>query len=270
MRMKARVLFALGIAVACFATVTPAAMAQGTPPGINPTHYWTYQLGGAFSNPQPIAVQDQFLTNYVPNTTDHLERLVNWVEKTDPTGVVSAVPDTFLHYTWWNLQGKYQVNKFVQVTNQFGSYPVNVYNLEFLLAPAYKNYQDPVHPFPVANHYLCYRANGFPSPNMPYGLQDEWRQDVQIPGPMEFLCVPCWKQHNGIVYPPVETETHLALYPIQPSSEFFVPYLTDQFFRGPQDVHQKPTEYLLVPSTKKEIITDTKPSSWGKIKLLYR
>ena len=27
---------------------------------------------------------------------------------------------------------------------------------------------------------------------------------------------------------------------------------------------------LLVPSTKEEIVTDTKKSSWGKIKLLYR
>ena len=247
----------------------PRAHAQGNPPGVNPTHFWTYQLRQPFNHPQPIAVQDQFFPTAVPVTVDNLTRLANWVIKTDPTtGFTSSPLDTFVHYTWWNVVDKLPVNKNVLVTNQFGSYPVTVSNLEFLLTPAYKNYQATV-PFPTANHYLCYRAAGFPSPNRPFYLQDEWRQDSQVPGPLEFLCVPCLKQHNGQTYPIVDPATHLALYPITPQSELFYPFISDQFVAGPQFVQQLPVEYLMVPSLK-QIVTDAKHRTWGQLKMLYR
>jgi hypothetical protein len=246
-----------------------SAQAQGNPPGVNPTHYWTYQLHQPFIQPQPIAVQDQFFPAPVPVTVDHLDRLANWVIKTDPTTGFASLPvDTALHYTWWNIIEKLPVNQVVGVTNQFGSYPVTVSNVEFLLTPAYKNHQSSV-PFPTANHYLCYRANGFPSPNRPFVLQDEWRQDQQLPGALEFLCVPCVKQHNGVTYPILDPVTHLALYRITPQSDLFPPLISDQFFFGNQLVQQVPPEFLLVPSLK-QVVTDTKRHSWGQLKMLYR
>jgi len=245
--------------------VAVAAHAQsGTnPPGVNPTHYWTYQLLQPFPQPTPLLVHDQFLVNDTPIDVDALLRLVNWVHKNG-----SPVPDTLIHYTWWNIPAKLPVGAPVIVTNQFGQYPVQVLNLEFMLVPAWKNQPQPIQP--NANHYLCYRAQGFPPPTFPLQLTDEWRADVQIAGPMEFLCVPCWKTHNGAVYPPPDPVTHLAVYPIQPTSDVFYPFVMDQLAAGPRFVQQKPLEYLMVPSLKQEISTPTKTETWGRIKMLYR
>jgi hypothetical protein len=255
----------------CLLFVAPLmAGAQGNPPGVNPTHYWTYQNLQPIRIPQDIRIQDQFFPGGQPMTVDSLNRLLNWVYKTDlATGFTSAPLDTFLHYTWWNVIQKFPVQRTALVTNQFGSYPVQVLNVEFLLTPALKN-QPAIGQPPPANHYLCYRAVGFPSPNRPFLLHDEWRQDTQIPGPLEFLCTPCLKEHQGRIFPPVDTLTHLAVYRIVPQSEPFYPIVTDQFFTGPIYVQQRPIEYLFVPSTKQVIITDTKKQSWGRLKTLYR
>lgn len=269
MHLKAKTLFASVLCTIMLLVSHPGARAQGNPPGVDPTHYWTYRLLQPFPYPQPIAVRDQFFPAYVPNQTDTLQRLLNWVIKTDlATGFNSVPTDTFLHYTWWNLKDKLPVNEFVTVTNQFGSYPVQVHQLDFLLAPAWKNYNSPVPPH--GSHYLCYRADGFPPPTRAFAFHDEWRFDQLPIGPLEFLCVPCWKQHQGQVFEPLDTLTHLAVYRIPPISDTFYPLLSDQFFNGPHLVRQTPPEYLFVPSTKKLIVTDTKKSSWGRLKTLYR
>jgi hypothetical protein len=242
--------------------LSAAAGAQVLP--FDPTHYWTYHNLEPVIQPQPIFVQDQFFRNGIPVTVDQLDRLLNWVHKNN-----SPVPDTLLHYTWWNILEKLPVNRRVIVTNQFGSHIVQVLNLEFLLAPATKN--DPTGGnVPLANHYLCYRASGFPSPPAAYDLRDEWRVDIQQPQDMEFLCTPCLKEHNGHVFAPVDTVTHLAAYPITPVSENFVPFVVDQFIARQLFVTQMPNEYLFVPSEKVELPTDTKRSTWSKIKSLYR
>ena len=265
MSVKARTLLSLVLVPACLVLTRLNAGAQSDPTGVDSTHYWTYHLIDPVYYPQPIEAKDQFLTNYVPLQTDSLTRLVNWVIKNN-----STVRDTFLHYTWWNLQPKLPVNQFVKVTNQFGSANVNVYQLEFLLTPAWKNYQSPIPGGPTANHYLCYRANGFPPPTQPYSLRDEWRNDYQPIGPLEFLCVPCWKEHLAQVYAPVDTVTHLALYRIIPYSDVFYPFIQDQFVHAQRPVQQYPFEYLMVPSLKSPIPTDTRKSTWGKLKAIYR
>jgi len=233
------------------------ASAAGAGPAVpfDPTHYWTYTNLEPFVLPQPIFVQDQFFRNGIPVTVDSLSRLLNWVHKNN-----SAVPDSFLHYSWWNIHEKLPVNRRVIVTNQFGSHIVQVLNLEFLLAPATKN-QPATGVIPNASHYLCYRAIGFPAPPAAYDLQDEWKVDTQQPQDMEFLCAPCLKEHNGRVFPPVDTLTHLAVYPIQPQSENFVPFVTDQFLARQLFVTQLPPEFLFVPSEKTELPTDVKRST---------
>src|SRR5882672_10481814 len=171
----------------------------GTP--FNPTHYWTYHNLQPAENPQPIFVKDQFFKQGVAVTVDSLERLLNWVHKNN-----SPVLDTLIHYTWWNIIEKLPVNKNVIVTNQFGSFPVQVLNLEFLLVPAFKNQSaGGIPPATIANHYLCYRATGFPGPPQGYDLQDEWKVDFQFPKEMEFLCNPCLKQHQGQTFPVIDT-----------------------------------------------------------------
>jgi hypothetical protein len=235
------------------------------PPGVDHTHYWSYHMLQPFFMPNPVGASDQFFPNFVPVYLDSLDRLVNWVHKNN-----SAVQDTFIHYTWWDIENKAALNPATTVilTNQFGQYPANIHNVDFMLVPAWKNYQRP--DFPHANHYLCYKADGPPPPPQSYFLQDEWRQDVQVPGPLQFLCVPCWKNHNGAIFPPVDTLTHLAVYPIHPISELFYPFITDQFHSAPSPVQQHPEEYLFVPTLKQLIVTPTRKGSWGELKTHYR
>jgi len=237
--------------------------AQIDPPGVNRTHYWSYRILDPIGNPQGVGLSDQFFRSPVPNAVDSLLRLINWVYKDN-----SVVQDTFVHYTWWNLAAKHPANRLTKVTNQFGSYDVQVLNMEFLLTPAWKNYQQPT--LPLANHYLCYKAIGPPPPPIPHLLQDEWRYDYQYVDQLEYLCTPCQKIHGGQVYPPVDTLTHLAVYRIYPHSDVFRPLLVDQFLFGPHYVQQSSPEYLFVPSVKYEINTPTKSSTWGKLKTLYR
>jgi hypothetical protein len=210
-----------------------------------------------------VQARDQFFLGFVPLHLDSLERLVNWVQKNG-----SPVRDSLIHYTWWNITNKLPNFSSAILTNQFGHGPINVYDLDFMLVPAWKNQPQPVGP--LANHYLCYRAQGPPPPPTPYQLSDEWRYDYQNVGPLQFLCVPCWKEHGGAIYPPVDTLTHLALYPIVPQSDYFLPFVQDQFFQGVVPVQQRPVEYLLVPSLKQLIPTPTTNPTWGKLKTLYR
>ena len=265
MSVKAKTLLSFVLVAACLVLARSNVYAQSDPAGVDSTHYWTYHLIDPVFFPQPIRVMDQFIPNLIPNQTDSLTRLVNWVYKNN-----STVRDTFLHYTWWNLLNKVPVNRFVRVVNQFGAYDVNVLQLDFLLTPAWKNFQSPIPGGPAANHYLCYRANGFPSPPQSFFFHDEWRQENLPVGPMRYLCVPCWKEHNGQMFTPPDTVTHLALYPIQPNSDVFVPKVQDQFLTVLRPVQQFQTEYLMVPSLKNPPPTEIKKSSWGKLKTLYR
>jgi hypothetical protein len=259
-------LFLLASALAISCVIAPRAHAQGgiDPPGVNPTHYWSYKLLQPVLHPNSVLASDQFFPALIPVDLDSLDRLVNWVQKNG-----SHVPDTLIHYTWWNIRNKLPLaNTSVILTNQFGQYPANVLNLDFMLVPAWKNQPQPVPP--NANHYLCYRAVGPPPQPFSYDLVDEWRQDVQVPGPLQFLCVPCMKIHGGQVFPVLDSLTHLAVYPIVPFSDVFYPFIKDQFFQGPVPVQQKPTEYLFVPTIKQLIVTPTKKSTWGEIKTRYR
>ena len=240
------------------------ALSQYAPPGVNPTHFWTYKLQTLIQIPRPVFAADQFYPNGVPLTVDRLDRLVNWVSKNGSP----IVPDTLLHYTWWNVQPKLPTPRVVRVINQFGDYIVNVQNLEFMLVPAWKNQPQPTQP--VANHYLCYRATGFPPPPFGVSLIDEWREDNQHPQELEYLCNPCRKEHAGSIYPVVDTKTHLALFRLPVLSDLFTPFIQDQFFMGTVPVRQSPYEYLLVPSNKFDIATPARTGSWGRMKTIYR
>jgi hypothetical protein len=262
MRKWARLLFYCVTAVASLLLVAPAGYGQTGVP--DTTHFWTYRLTQPVYLPVGIQVRDQFFPSYFPTQVDSLVRLVNWVRKNG-----SAVKDTFNHYLWWNIPDKRPMDTTVAVHNQFGSSAVHVSRLEFLLSPAFKNVNPqppPVAPF--INHYLCYRAQG-PGPNMSFSLLDEWRQDNQFVYDLEYLCNPCWKMH-GQEYAPVDTTNHLALYRIFPTSDQFLPFVRDQFGSGTIQVRQSGVEYLLVPSLKTQVVTDTKRETWGKIKVRYR
>ncbi len=259
-RMATRTLLAF---LAALGLTAAGATAQHAPPGVDPTHYWTYHILDNMPYTSPIAVQDQFHLTPLPLTVVMRQRLLNWVMKNE-----SPVLDTLLHYTWWDVAEKPPVFRDAIVTNQFGQHVVRLLNVEFLLVPALKNNPSPEPP--PANHYLCYRAEGFPGPGTMYLFRDEWRTDQSQPLAIEFLCTPCIKQHAGRTFVPPDPLTHLAVYPLDVGSELFAPHLADQFLAHPQLAQQFPLEYLFVPSLKQELPTSTKRDTWSRLKQLYR
>lgn len=219
--------------------------AEGVPP-INPTHYWTYHVLGAPPQPTPISVRDQFHADLMPVTVDSLVYLFNWVHKDG-----SAVLDTMVHFTGWNIVEKPPLQKTALISNQFGSGRVYLSHMAFLMAPAWKNTDLPG--TPSASHYVCYRASGFlPRPVM-HSIVDEWRADQQIPDSLVYFCAPCQKLHNTNLFFPTDTVTHLALYRVHPESPLFTPILKDQFVARTFGVQQLGDELLAVPSTKTDV-----------------
>jgi hypothetical protein len=241
---------------------------------IDTTHYWTWTVGPRIPNqtPGPVQVRDQFLPG-VPIQVDTLSRLLNPVFKFHE-GRVHGVRNPELHYTWWDVRPPYRPNQTVVYYDQF--YPqgavVNVDTLAFLLTPASKRLQQPVPPPPQGeNHYLCYRIFG-PSPNVPVGLQDQFRTGTVDVQRAEYLCAPCEKQHGPVIYPPRDS-THLIFYWVQNPHPVRDVFLNDQFlvnFTPPVPVFQTPFEYLVVPARKTHISTPTKRSTWGRMKSLHR
>jgi len=253
-----------GLLLAGALSLASVAVAQPNPPGVNPTHYWTYQPSyGGHPELHTIQARDQFFTGFTPIILDTLLRFINPVHKDG-----SPILDPELHYTWWSIANELPNFASAILTNQFGQHPVNVHDLQFMLVPARKDNAAPGSP--PANHYLCYRATGGAPFNGLRTLVDQWRTDEQQVGELEYLCAPCWKEHNGTVFPAVDEVTHLAMYRIAPYSPRFFPFIQDQFFSGTCDVQQYPIEYLLVPSLKQLIPTNVTPSTWGRVKSIYR
>src|SRR5262245_1597081 len=191
MKLKATLLIGCLVALGLLGARTPVYAQAGA--GIDSTHFWTYRILNPYVQPNDVQASDQFFMFPITITPYREQRLLNWVFKNN-----STVRDTFVHYTWWDIQQQIPVNRNVIVDNQFGRYEVGVDHLEFMLVPTRKN--TGLNPL-QANHYLCYKAHGFPPPGLPYDMQDEWHHDVVHPGPIEYLCAPCFKYHNGNTFP---------------------------------------------------------------------
>jgi hypothetical protein len=270
--MKATLCFLTAAALCLF--LGPAAHAQG-PMVPDSTHYWTWSLVDPIFIPDQPEARDQFIQQYRILFNLRLHRLLNPVTKYHASGVATPIRDSTLHYTWYEVQPPFPANQTVEIHDQFypNGFTTRVDTLGFMLVPARKDtLQPPQQPTPppgAANHYLCWRIEA-PSPNTYVGLEDQFRRDPQVfVYEAEWLCNPCWKRHLGVEYPPRD-ETHLILYRIVDPYQNKFPYLHDQFVNGRFLVHQTEREYLLVPATKKEVITPTQQSSWGRLKALYR
>lgn len=255
-------LFLGRLALVAMLAVLPATAGAQSPGTIDSTHFWSYTILDPAAGPFPVLVRDQFFPAEVSLRVERSVKLLNWVHKNQ-----SPVRDTLNHLVWWEVFPKLPAPRLVEIENQFGRHIVGVEALDFMLVPAYKNQPSPVPPY--LNHYLCYRAQG-PGPNMAFVLRDEWRGDVLPVLDLQWVCNPCLKVHGGQVFPPVDPETHLAVYRVHPQSERFSPPVFDQFRSRPYLVEQLGDEWLFVPSVKREGPTASPPSTWGRLKTLYR
>lgn len=236
--------------LACLGICATAVILTGTPSHGQPTvpdstHYLTYTLPESVIASFPIQVADQFWQYmYMPATTRKMERLLNWVHKDG-----SPVPDTLLHYTWWDLIEKYPAHRAFIVDNQFGRSVWAADTVDFLLTPALKNVPAGAQP-PFANHYLCYKALGNVV-NRTVFLEDEFGPKPPMPVVLgKYFCNPCLKRHGTIEYPIKDPTLHLALYEVPPVESPRNVYIQDQFLAGPFWVLHDNTQYLAVPSAK--------------------
>ena len=246
--MKHLILFLLTLTLAC------AICAQAQPwPEEN--HYKVYNIDPPYTFTGDIQLSDQF-GGYNVNLLV-LEKFANPVQK-------NGEPIIFFetHHTWWHvdLVGS---GWSILVENQFGEQAWQVEDPQYLVLPARKYEPGP----PLQNnHYLAYEASGAPV-NLPVNLADQFGVvDVIAMEPVYFLN-PVEKVVDGVLYPILDPEAHLACYRIEPPMAYDIQVLAfDQF--GIWDFLVLDHDCLCVPSWKRQVVT-TEARTWSDVKGLY-
>lgn len=244
------------VAAALLLPVDPAA-ANPLPPW---DHYKTYLVGEPPIYHFEVELEDQFGAQiYV---TELLEQLgVPVVKNNEP------INDPGLHYTWWVIHGR-EPGRRVVVDNQFGEQGLDVGDARYLWNPALKN-PEPGQGPPLANHYKCYQAWGHPL-QREVTLVTQFGNEVAVVMEPEIFCNPTAKLDlvNGMQYPVVDPHQHYVCYrlePVHPMQESVG--VLDQFLL--ESLFLVESRYLCVPSLKTGV-TPALPSTWGRVKGLYR
>jgi hypothetical protein len=238
-----------------------APRAEAQPPTWD--HYKVYTVGPRPTAGITVTLTDQFLTS------DHLvsfrDALSNPVEKIlIPPGTPNPIHDARLHYTWWRIDDQ-PIDRLVLASNQFGDQTLHLSTAQWLLLPALKNEQGPL---PVANHYKCYACEGNPV-DLPIRMIDQfgtWDATVTIP---RYFCTPVEKRLPAAVFPIVDDLQHYVVYEFAPPGPGSAAVtILDQFFPV-QGVGVFQSNLIMVPTMKTDV-TSVRPSTWGRMKALYR
>jgi len=253
----------LGVAAACL-MYAAVATAQATLPHEN--HYKVYPTI-LIPYVKPVGLVDQFGAITVDYFT--LEKFANPTEKIHVDGTVSPIVDPLIHQTWWRIDVPQPARTRV-VIDQFGSSEWIIRDARYLVNPALKNVEpDPLGgpPPPVWNHYLCYDALG-PTVGKPVILVDQFGQCNVVVIQGKLFCNPVEKRADGIIYPIIDYQAHLACYVVQNATPMTRSITAiDQF--GYWQLQTYDNDCLCVPALKEEVIP-TEESTWGKIKAMYR
>lgn len=234
-------------------------------------HYKVYFVNPPIPYPvpgPPVTLTDQF--GQYTHQVQMMERFMNPVAKTHPPGGPTyPINNPDLHYSWWLISPQ-PFSAQVAASNQFGDQTLNVFDAWYLLNPALKNQHGAP---PIGNHYKCYNCEGQPV-NVPVQMVDQfgtWQANVTFP---RYLCNPVEKHigvpgDGGSTYPVLDPNQHYVCYEFQPEDP--TPHavvVTDQFVTD-RTADLFPSRLICVPSLK-QIVTSTAPSTWGRIKILYR
>jgi hypothetical protein len=256
-------------------------VAMGIPAGtaraqVNPLwdHYKVY-LGLSPTVDLPQSQEVTLLDQFQQTTwfVRQLAHFANPVQK-EHGGSIHPIHQPELHYTWWHsgrVPGPFATT--VIALNQFGDRTIQVGtnafgDSEYLLNPALKNAPTGT-PLPVANHYRCYPCTGDPV-NVPVILTDQFLTRTAMVLLPRFFCTPAEKRlADGTVYPIVDAAQHYTVYDMDFNNTPFTARISDQFITDHQLSLIFLDRWLMVP-TRKELPTDTKSSTWGKVKSLYR
>jgi hypothetical protein len=211
-----------------------------------------------------VVLRDQFS----PDTLQvkNLAWFANPAEKRLSDGTSYPISDPHLHYAWWDIDVRL-VDRVVNVDNQFGGQRLSLVRTQYLWNPALKDERGPL---PVKNHYKCYLCGGN-AVSVQATLIDQYGPfgPVSVLRPVYF-CNPTEKiVLGGRVYPMVDPDLHYVCYEFLPTDpRRFGPRISDQFMND-FGVTVENGQYLCVPTLKVDP-TPARPSTWGRLKLLYR
>jgi hypothetical protein len=245
----------------------PNAAAQGLP---RVEHLKVYTVEQQVPLNRVVDLHDQFGLEHV--IVQRLEFFSNPVDQNH-----EGLEDSLTHFSWWRiLDPVTHPTRRLIISNKLGSdQQWQIREPTHLLTPALKNELAPgtpeggLPPPPThVNHFKCYEATG-PRLDRPLILEDQWGIRTAIVDSAFCFCTPVEKiLPDGIRYPILDPETHLACYRITPSIHYGIPFVwRDQFFTG--------TNFALndilvcVPSIKDEVVP-TQKESWGRVKSVYR
>ena len=227
-------------------------------------HYKAYQVQPPLTHPTVVSLLDQFMQS--THQVDVLEWFANPVMK-EHAGVKFPINRPELHYTWWRItQQPFTMD--VIARNQFGDQPLRLGMSRYLLNPANKNAPAGV-PLPLANHYKCYDCTG-PVISVPLVLTDQFYTRNAVNLIPVFFCTPVEKRtQEGGIYPMTDPRQHYTVYDIGPETPIWPATIADQFIPV-TPVQLTSDRLLMVPTDKSFPPTSTKPSTWGRLKQLYR
>jgi hypothetical protein len=219
-------------------------------------HYLVYEVPQVYTYAGPIELGDQFGFFVTPDAI--FDKFANPVSKNG-----EPIFDPMLHQTWWNIFDPQSV-WWVLIANQFGQQRWMLKDGRYLVLPALKNQPGTL---PLWNHYKCYDAAG-PELNIPVVLQDQFGVRQMIATKPKLFCNPVVKiMPDGMHYPIVYPEVHLACYELQPPQPLGIAAMAyDQF--GMWDMTILEPCWLCLPTIKLQAVPN-QPESWGKIKSLY-
>ena len=218
-------------------------------------HYLVYEVPQTYLFAGHIILNDQFGSFTTPEVM--FDKFANPVSKNG-----EPIFDPIAHQTWWTIFEPQSI-WWATIVNQFGQQRWQIKDGRFLVLPALKNQPGPPPPF---NHYKCYDAVG-PEVNIPVVLVDQFGTRQMVATKPRIFCNPVEKTVNGIHYPIVNPEAHLACYELQPPMPLGVPAIAyDQF--GMWDMMLLEPCWLCLPTIKLQAVPN-EPHTWGQIKSLY-
>jgi hypothetical protein len=206
--------FGLGAAVGLLFLGTGVALCRNQ---VDQNHFRCYIISS--QTPQPaesITLEDQFNVE-APQSVLVGEPLMFCppTEKTIGGEVVGPIEDEEEHYALYPAPGT-AVPRTVLVTDQFGTnVPWQLTTPKYVMVPTAKTINNMTFDDRAnMNHYWCYQATG-PRVGVRATLDDQFSgpDTVRVTTPTLF-CNPAAKVHNGVPFPIVDEETHLACYEI--------------------------------------------------------
>jgi len=258
-----------GAATLALVLILLASSAFAQPPVLPAENHYKVYLSTPITYVKPLALRDQFGQLTVVDMI--FEKFATPAEKivqnADGTYTTYPMINPDIHMDWWRIFSP-QPSRTIIGTDQFGKAPWVLGDAHYLLLPSLKNVPVPTPPAPTWNHYLCYDALTGPLVNRQVTLIDQFGNvQVQVLQ-AKYFCNPVEKTADGVVYPIIDFNAHLACYMVTGITSAPRNITTvDQFGFWQTTIYEN--DCLCVPALKDHPLP-VEQSTWGRIKALYR